>query len=105
MLRAKLLILGSLAGCLALSTAQAQVTVDMSKITCDQFVQHKVSNPRSIAIWLSGFYAGKRNNSVVDVQTLERDADRVTAYCVSNRNMVLMQAVETTLGMGTSVKQ
>ena len=100
MLWSKLFMLGSLLAIVVASRAQAQVSVDVSKITCDQFVQHKVSNPRNIAIWLSGFYAGKRNNSVVDIQALERDADKVTAYCVSNRNMVLMQAVETTLGTG-----
>jgi hypothetical protein len=100
MIKSKLFIIGSLLAILVVSGAQAQVTIDVSKITCDQFLQNKVSSPRIIAAWLSGFYAGKRNNPVVDTQTLERNADRVSAYCDSNRKMVLMQAVETTLGTG-----
>lgn len=100
MLWSKLFILASLFGILMVPKAQAQVTVDVSKITCDQFLQHKVTNPRFLAIWLSGFYAGKRKNPVVDIQKVEGNADRVSAYCDTNRNVVLMQAVETTLGQG-----
>lgn len=100
MLWSKLSILASLHGILMVPKAQAQVTVDVSKITCDQFLQHKVTNPRFLAIWLSGYYAGKRKNPVVDIQKVEGNADRVSAYCDTNRNVVLMQAVETTLGQG-----
>src|SRR5437899_11031752 len=35
-------------------SAQAQVTVDVTKVNCDQFVHHKISEPRLIAAWLSG---------------------------------------------------
>jgi hypothetical protein len=30
------------------------VTVDVTKVNCDQFVHHKISEPRLIAAWLSG---------------------------------------------------
>ena len=36
--------------------ARAQVMVDVSKITCDQFVTYKIVNPEYLAIWLSGYY-------------------------------------------------
>ena len=39
-------------------SAQAQVTIDATKITCDQFVHSKVGTPRVTAAWLSGFYTG-----------------------------------------------
>ena len=38
-------------------SAQAQVTVDVTKVNWDQFVHHKVSEPRLIAAWLSGYWA------------------------------------------------
>ena len=34
--------------------AQAQVTVDVSKITCDQFVEYKIADPKQIATWING---------------------------------------------------
>jgi HdeA/HdeB family len=52
-------------------SAHPQVTVDVTKVNCDQFVHHKISEPRLIAAWLSGYYNVKRNNRVIDLQTLE----------------------------------
>ena len=49
---------------------RAQVTVDVSKITCDQFNGYKVTNPKNIAIWLSGYYHGERGETTVDTQQL-----------------------------------
>jgi len=40
----------------AARSAQAQVMVDVAKVNCDQFVHHKISEPRLIAAWLSGYY-------------------------------------------------
>ena len=31
-------------------SAQAQVTVDVTKVNCDQFVHHKISAPRDSAV-------------------------------------------------------
>ena len=39
---------------------QGQVTVDVSKVTCDQFAQGKVGLPRTTAVWLNGYYHGKK---------------------------------------------
>src|SRR5215471_81118 len=50
-------------------SAQAQVTVDVTKVNFDQFEHHKISEPRLIAAWLSGYYNAKRNNRVIDLQT------------------------------------
>ena len=96
----KLVIFAFLLGIVLAPKAHAQVTIDMSKITCDQFLQHKITNPRFLALWLSGYYAGKRKNPIVDVEKLEGNADRVSAYCDTNRKTVLMQAIEIVLGPG-----
>src|SRR6266404_9928190 len=58
-------------------SAHAQVMVDVTKVNCDQFVHHKISEPRLIAAWLSGYYNAKRNNRVIDLQTLEENMSKV----------------------------
>src|SRR5215469_4650681 len=93
----KPLLLGSMFALLVVSAALAQVTIDVSKITCNQYILDQVTDFRTLTAWLHGFYSGKRNNTVVDVQTLDRIADKVEDYCRSHRDMPLMQAVETTL--------
>jgi acid stress chaperone HdeB len=79
--------------------AEAQVVVDVSKITCDQFATYKVANPEYIAIWLSGYYHGTRGDMKVDIQTLSADAKKVESYCLSKPEIPLVQAVKTVLGI------
>ena len=79
--------------------AEAQVVVDVSKITCDQFATYKVENPKLIAIWLDGYYHGTRGDMQVDIQTLDADAKKVELYCLNKPDVPLVQAVKTVLGI------
>ena len=47
----------------AFAPAHAQVMLDLSKVTCDQWAGYKITNPQNIALWLSGYYNGKRGNT------------------------------------------
>jgi acid stress chaperone HdeB len=67
-------------------SAHAQVTVDVTKVNCDQFVHHKISEPRLIAAWLSGYYNAKRNNRVIDLQTFEENMSKVQNFCSDEKN-------------------
>jgi len=82
--------------------AEAQVVVDVSKITCDQFATYKIENPEYIAIWLSGYYHGTRGDMKVDIQTLSADAKKVEVYCLSKPDVPLVQAVKTVLGISVA---
>ena len=84
------------------ASAFAQVTLDVSKITCKQFALHEVAKPRSVAIWLSGYYAGKRDVTTLDIQALEKKQKEIELFCrkVDNLELPLMQAVEKVLGRG-----
>ena len=80
---------------------QAQTTIDVSKITCDQFILLQAGNPDYIAIWLSGYYHGKQNKTTVDVEGFKAHADKVKTYCLYNgTGSTLMQAVEKVLQTG-----
>lgn len=79
----------------ASSAASAQVTIDVAKMTCDQFALYKVSDPDTIAVWLHGYYSGKRGNTIVEVETLKTNAKKLRDYCLENPDANLLQAVET----------
>ena len=64
MVKIKINILSLILFCLIISAAQAQVTVDVSKITCEQFRGYAITDPNNIALWLSGYYNGQRNNTI-----------------------------------------
>ena len=82
---------------LFIATAHAQVSIDVSKITCDQ-VRSKIANPVAVALWLNGYYAGKRNETTIDVISLDRNAEKVSEYCLSNPDTTLMKAIESAAG-------
>jgi hypothetical protein len=85
----------ALFGTMALiEAAKAQVMVDVSKITCDQYITQRITHSQTVNVWLSGFYAGRRNNPIVDTQALNRNANRVSRFCESHRDMPLLDAVE-----------
>src|SRR5215472_12043975 len=96
---AKLVLIASISMVLLgpVPKAQAQVTIDVAKITCDQYTSFKITDPENIAIWLSGFYNGKRDKTVVDTQGLKDDAKKVWDYCIRNPKIMVMNAVETVL--------
>jgi acid stress chaperone HdeB len=79
--------------------ARAQVMVDVSKITCNQFVTYKIENPKYITAWLSGYYHGTRRDMTVDLNALIADADKVEAYCLMKPDVALLEAMKNVLGI------
>ena len=78
-------------------TAHAQVTVDITKITCRQFLTGRVVSTKSIAIWFSGYYNGKRGATMIDMGTIRPNAEKVRDYCALNQDETVMKAVEAAL--------
>ena len=81
----------------AVLSAHAQVTVDVSKITCEQYILFTVADPKDIAMWLSGYYNAKRNNTVLDTQEFREHGKKVMDYCQLNLKSTVMDAVEKVL--------
>ena len=74
--------------------------VDVAKITCSQWSGYKITNPQNIALWLSGYYNGKRDNTVLDTQALTAHVDKLRDFCIVNPDVPVMQAVEKVLTAG-----
>jgi hypothetical protein len=88
-----ILICGAALAAGAAAPARAQAIVDVSKITCEQFL---TASPNAIeaAIWLSGYYNGLKQNTQLDLGQFKKNADAVVAECRANQKITLMQAVE-----------
>jgi acid stress chaperone HdeB len=85
---------------LGIAPAKAQVTIEVSKITCAQYLNFTIADPRDIAIWLSGYYHGKAGSTVLEPQTLKQNADKLKSLCFRpvNANLPVMQAIDKALG-------
>jgi hypothetical protein len=103
------------------TSTQAQVNIDVSKITCDEYVHDQI--PTSdfisfsaigslslearamlsrwlIANWLSGYYHAKRNNSIINLESFEDNVNKLNNYCYDEKNfkVPIMEAIERVLG-------
>jgi len=78
--------------------AQAQVTLDVSKLTCAQLLSYKFTTAEKIGAWVSGYHNGKRGNTSLDTHRLIENAKKLRNYCVRNNQTLVMDAVETVLG-------
>jgi acid stress chaperone HdeB len=82
----------------ASSMAPAQVTVDVSKITCDEFVKYDIADPRQIAAWISGYHHGGHNNPIVDKRQTLGGIKQLEEYCFKHPNELLMNEADQILG-------
>ena len=95
-MRVNLVLLGLAVTLLSTSLANGQVSIDVSKITCDQFAQGKVGLPRTTAIWLNGYYHGKVGSTTIDTEQSEAIFGVLMDYCRTGENgkVLVMQALE-----------
>ena len=76
----------------------AQVTVDVSKITCEDYFMDKVTFSQYVVMWLNGYYNGKRNNTIIDPDAVKKNVEKVNHYCYEHRETTVMDAVKNVLG-------
>ena len=94
----RLLLTSALFLFVQIPTMQAQVTVDVSKITCDQYLKDEITFSQNVVMWLSGYYNGKRNNTIIDGEAIKKNGDKVSLYCRQHRETTVMDAVKNVLG-------
>jgi acid stress chaperone HdeB len=84
---------------LAAPSGHAQVKIEVSEITCEQYLGFSVADPRDINIWLSGYYHGKQGNTVFEPQRLKEIADKVKSECFTKENVKVpvLQVIEKVL--------
>jgi acid stress chaperone HdeB len=84
---------------LAQATAsQAQVTVDVSKITCEQFLLENPWPSKYVVFWLNGYYNGERDNTIIEPESMDERGEKVESYCNNHHEMTVMDAVKNVLG-------
>ena len=62
-----------------------QVKVDMSLITCKQYLSSDADRQEMIASWMSGYFRASRNQSVFDFQRFANNKRKVVNYCKKSR--------------------
>ena len=80
-------------------TMQAQESLDLAKITCEQFQMRKLNTPpRDIVLVLTGYFHGKRNDTIIEFQAIKKHEEQVNSYCNAHLDMTLIDAAKNALG-------
>jgi acid stress chaperone HdeB len=79
----------------ALGPARAQTILEMSALTCKNYIDAPPDRQELIAAWMSGYFNAERNMSTVDFGRFATNKKLVAKYCRSHRNTNLMRAIRT----------
>jgi hypothetical protein len=94
------LSLGSLilAGIAAPATSQAQVAVNMSLLTCGQYLAMSPDQSRIYAAWMSGWFNQKTGYTSINLEAYERNVANVKAWCGTNPGELVMTGLQRATG-------
>jgi len=74
--------------------ARAQVVVDMSRITCKQFMDYSFDKQEVIGAWMSGYFNASLNRKVLDITRYQANSKRVSNYCKKHKKDSLMAVIQ-----------
>jgi len=95
-MRPWLILLGPGLALIGLQAVQAQVTVDITKITCNEFLTGQLTDARSLAIWLNGYVNGARGKTLINPLSVGENS--LVDYCVSHANTLVLDAARNVAG-------
>lgn len=96
----KISYLASLVGFgIVLATMPAQATVlDLSTMTCKQFVDSDKDTIAMVLTWMDGWYKGDSDVAVIDTDVFVANAKKFGEYCAANPTISIVNAAEKILG-------
>ena len=99
-MKARLLLTSALLVFVQIPTMQAQETLDLAKITCEQLAMEQLGafTSRDLVLLLAGYYSGKRNSTIIEPQAVKGREEKVNSYCYQHREATVMDAVKIVLG-------
>jgi hypothetical protein len=87
-----------LAVCAALlssvTVAHAQVTIDMSRVTCAEYLAMPPAQSATFSAWMSGWFNQKNGYVFVDINAYERNVANVKSWCALNPADTVMAGLQ-----------
>lgn len=90
----KLLLCLAIAMIVAPGSSQAQVTLDMSRITCADYLAMSPGQARTFSAWMSGWFNHKFGYTTVGLEDFARNVASVKQWCTTSPRETVMAALE-----------
>ena len=84
---------------LTLSSVPANaVVLDLSTMTCKQFVEGDDDTIKMVLSWMDGWYKGDSDEAIIDTDVFVANAKKFGTFCAANPNISIVNAAEKILG-------
>ena len=84
---------------LALSVAPANaVVLDLSTMTCKQFIESDADAIKMVLTWMDGWYKGDSDEAIIDTDAFVENAKKFGTFCAQNPSISIVNAAEKILG-------
>jgi hypothetical protein len=80
------------------ATANAQVTIDMSKFTCAQYLAMSPAMSRDFSAWMSGWFSYQTRRTTVDLLLHQKNIENLKSWCRIRPQASVMNGLQTAIG-------
>ncbi len=81
-------------GALAPTLSQAQVKIDMTKITCGDVLAMAPDDQSDFAAFMSGWFAQRNGRTFIDLGLFQKNVASVMSWCQSNKSESVMAGLQ-----------
>src|SRR5262249_19195550 len=74
------------------------VVLDLSTMTCKQFLDSGDDGIKMVLTWMDGWYKGDSDEAIIDTDVFIENAKKFGAYCGKNPTVSIVNAAESVLG-------
>ena len=71
----------------------AQISADMNRITCGNWLGYSPEVQNFVRFWMSGYYNAAANNNVLNYDRLQRNSAKIATYCKKHKSESLPTAI------------
>jgi acid stress chaperone HdeB len=82
---------------MAAATPASAQKLDLSTVTCKQFLESSKENVGLILVWLQGYWTEEDDPPILDFDKIQSDAAKLAAYCAANPTSDLITAANDVL--------
>jgi hypothetical protein len=90
----RLAVFLTLVGTTLSTAASAQVMIDMSRVTCGEYLALPPAQAEDFSAWMSGWFNQKNGYVFVDLNAYQRNVANVKAWCASHPAETVMATLQ-----------
>jgi hypothetical protein len=84
---------------LAPSASQAQVDIDMGRVTCGEVLEMPGASSDLFAAWMSGWVHQKSGRTQIDLMAFKKNIASVKQWCASHKTESVMRGLYDAFGI------